>query len=381
MTFLDEVVAKLTAMPEQERSAFVEEIERATKGMRWIPNAGPQTEAYYCEADVLLFGGMGGGGKTGMLIGLALTAHRRSLIMRRQYTDLGAIIEDLLRFHGSRVGFNGSPPPSLKTSDGRLIELGAAARPGDEEHWQGQPHDFLGVDEATQFSEGQIRYLMGWVRSSDANQRTRVVLASNPPLAAEGLWVVEMFAPWLDDTFPNPAKPGELRWVVTDEAGKDRWVEGPEPVMVGDKLVTPLSRSFIPASVSDNPFLSSSGYKAQLDALPEPLRSAIRDGKFTSMLRDSANQVIPTAWIRAAIGRWTQKPPEGIPMCAIGVDVAAGGEDETVLAIRHDGWYAPFVAVPGKQTPLGSDCAGRLGRLDKIKHLTPIVECHGLAGC
>jgi hypothetical protein len=39
-----------------------------------------------------------------------------------------------------------------------------------------------------------------------------------------------MFAPWLDDRYPYPAKPGELRWVVSDENGKDRWVDGPAVV-------------------------------------------------------------------------------------------------------------------------------------------------------
>jgi hypothetical protein len=45
-------------------------------------------------------------------------------------------------------------------------------------------------------------------------------------------------------------------------------------------------------------------------------------------------------------------------MCCIGVDVAQGGLDETVLAIRHDGWFAPLISVPGKLTPDGATVAG-----------------------
>ncbi len=56
--------------------------------------------------------------------------------------------------------------------------------------------------------------------------------------------------------------------------------------------------------------------------------------------------------------RWTATPPVGVPMCAIGVDVAQGGGDNTVLAIRHDGWFAPLQVTPGDKTPLGSDVAG-----------------------
>jgi hypothetical protein len=69
---------------------------------------------------------------------------------------------------------------------------------------------------------------------------------------------------------PAPAKPGELRWVVMDEDG-DRWVDGPDPVRAptAEKLVTPLSRTYIPSSVKDNPFYVKSGYQKQLDALPD----------------------------------------------------------------------------------------------------------------
>jgi hypothetical protein len=42
---------------------------------------------------------------------------------------------------------------------------------------------------------------------------------------------------------------------------------------------------------------------------------------------------------------------------AIGLDVAQGGNDATVLAARYGGWYAPLVRKPGKETRDGSDVA------------------------
>ena len=48
---------------------------------------GPQAEAYHCEADELFFGGSAGSSKTDLGLGLALTAHRRSLILRRVNKD------------------------------------------------------------------------------------------------------------------------------------------------------------------------------------------------------------------------------------------------------------------------------------------------------
>jgi hypothetical protein len=44
-------------------------------------------------------------------------------------------------------------------------------------------------------------------------------------------------------------------------------------------------------------------------------------------------------------------------MCAIGVDVAQS-IDETVLAPRHDAYFATLIAKPGRETPLGRDVAG-----------------------
>lgn len=354
---LDDLISRLAKLPPKEMEELREKTGKLVEGLSFVPNPGPQTEAYFSEADVLLFGGEPAGGKTLLILGLAFNCHQKSLILRKQYTDLGGVIESALKLNGGRDGFNGSPPPSLRRPDGRKIDFGAAARVGDEMHWQGIEHDLIAVDEAAQFAESQIRFLMGWLRSSDPNQRKRVVLASNPPLTAEGLWIIQMFAPWLDEKYPNPAKPGELRWVVTDEAGKDKWVNGPEPVKVGDKMVKPTSRSYMPSSLADNPFLSQTGYQSQLDAMPEPYRSILLGG-FKRIVRDQENQVIPTEWVLQAFARWKPEKPEGVPMCVLASDIAQGGQDETVIATRYDNWYDKLEAFHGEKTPYGRDVAG-----------------------
>lgn len=358
---LDEVLAAINALPPKERDELAREALSATKALKWMPNPGPQTEAYYSEADVLLYGGEPGGGKSQLLLGLAFNCHRRSLLMRRKYSDLGRLVEDALKVNGGKEGFNGSPPPKLRIGDDKQIDFGAAHRIGDEQDWMGKGRDFLGVDEATHFAESQIRFLMGWNRTEVAGQRVRTVLATNPPLDPEGLWVVQMFAPWLDPTFHNPAKPGELRWVVSDDEGKDQWVDGPGeyPVKVAGvpKMVKATSRTYIPASVDDNPEYANSGYKAQLEAMPEPFRSLLMGG-FKTEFQDKPNQVIPTAWVTAAQSRWASTPPDGVPMCAIGVDATGGGTDPMILAPRHDGWFAPIMEVPGKELP--PEKAGRM---------------------
>lgn len=271
---------------------------------KWIPSKGPQARAYYSEADVLLYGGEPGGGKSQLILGLAFNCHRRSLIMRRHYGELERLIDDALLIHGSRDGFNGTPPPRLRISHDQVIQFRAAQHIGDERATMGQGRDLLGIDEATHFAESQVRFLMGWVRTETPGQRCRTVLATNPPLTSQGLWVNAMFAPWLDPNFPKPAAPGELRFVVTDEDGKDLWVDRANDIrMIRGKAVRPTSRTFIPASVRDNPYYAATDYERQLDALPEPYRTQLMGG-FTTTFRDADFQVIPTRWIEAAQARW-----------------------------------------------------------------------------
>lgn len=349
---LDQIVARFSAMGPEEQAKVVALAQQATDGKRWIPNPGPQTEAYFSKADCLLYGGEPGGGKSQLLLGLAFNEHERSLVMRREYGDLERLIEDALTINGGRQGFNGSPPPRLKISDRQVINFRAAQRIGDEQGTMGQGRDLLAIDEATHFAESQIRFLMGWVRTETPGQRCRTVLATNPPLSAEGLWVVKMFAPWLDPKFPFKAKPGELRWVVSNADGEDEWVEGPDDTReIGGKVIRPTSRTYIPASVKDNPYYAATDYERQLWAMPEPFRSQLMGG-FRTTFKDAEGQIIPTAWIHAAQARWIKDPSAGVPMCAMGVDCSGGGTDPMVIAARHDGWFAPLVVIPGKELPL-----------------------------
>ena len=373
MSGLDEVLERYGALPKAEQEKIAELAIEATKDRLFVPNPGPQTDAYFSKADLMLYGGQGGGGKSHLLLGLAVSEHINTLIMRRRYNDLTGITREAIKMVGSRVGFAASPRPKFEIpGTDRVIDFGAAQHLGDEESWQGQPHDLLGVDEAAQFLEAQVRFLMGWVRTTIEGQRTRTVLATNPPLSSDGTWLIGMFRPWLDITHESPAAPGELRWFVTDPDGKDMEVTGPDDVKEwDDKVYVPRSRTFIPAALKDNPFLVNTGYQATLDALPEPLRSAVRDGNFMAALDDNEFQVIPTAWVIAAQDRWAEDGWKEHAMTAMAVDPAGGGKDSEEIAYRHGGWYGPLVSTLGEETADGSATAGRVMRVRRNN--APIV--------
>lgn len=322
----------------------------------WTPFPdSPQEAAYNSPADLLFYGGAAGGAKTDLLLGLAVTAHRRSIVFRRTFPQL-AYIEDRLR---TIIGLNGTYNSTRHrwTMPGRSIELGAVQYLKDRTNFQGRPHDLKAFDEVSEFLEGQFRFLTGWLRTEVLGQRCRVVAAGNPPTSADGEWVIRFWGPWLDDQHPRPALPGELRWFAMLPGEHDRWedveVEDSTPIRHGDQLIAPQSRSFIPAFVEDNPVYMATGYKATLQALPEPLRSQLLKGDFQAGREDNPWQVIPTAWVKAAQERWKLNPQAPGPMTSLGVDVARGGKDKTVLAPRHGAWFGRLLKYPGESTPDG----------------------------
>ena len=70
-------------------------------------NPGPQSDAFFCEADELFYGGAAGSGKTMIGVGLALTQHRRSLLLRRINKDAVKLTEVVAEILGHRDGYNG----------------------------------------------------------------------------------------------------------------------------------------------------------------------------------------------------------------------------------------------------------------------------------
>lgn len=321
-----------------------------------MPLPGPQTQAYHSKADILFYGGSAGSGKTDLILGLAHKAHRRSIIFRREYPQLKGI-EDRTRELFKDLGTYNQTQRFWSLKDGRQIEFGSVQYLGDESKYQGRPHDLKCFDEITHFLFQQFIFLCGWLRSSDKNQRKRIVVAGNPPTSSDGDWVIAYWAPWLDESHPNPAKPGELRW-YTNIDGIDTCVSSGEPFEHKGEIITPKSRTFIPGTVDDNPYLLESGYKAQLQALPEPLRSKLLKGNFSAGREDDPWQVIPTEWVRLAQARWLARQKPDIPMSALGVDVARGGTDKTVLSPRYANWFDKQKVFPGTVTPDGQYVSG-----------------------
>ena len=378
MSQLDEYLSLLSALPEESRKEVEDKTYRDTEGLVWLPTPGPQTEAYFSEADDLFYGGQAGGGKSDLLCGLAINEHTDALILRREREQAVDLFDRCGEILDSDEGRNGQ---QLRYDlPDKTIKFGGCKEERDKQKYKGRAKDFYGFDEIGDFLKSQFEFIKTWNRSAKPGQRCRVVATGNPPTTAEGLWVIEYWAAWLDPKHPNPAKDGEIRFYATDKHGKDHEVQGRGPHRIehedGYEEVYARSRSFIRAKLEDNPYLSDTDYKATLDALPPELRRAYRDGRFDLSLEDDPWQVIPTHWIMAAQKRWTPKPPPNVPMCSIGVDIAQGGADQTILAPRHDGWYAPLIIEEGKKTPMPRDVVALIAR-ERRDSALPILDMGG----
>lgn len=340
---LDEILENMASMTPEAKLEMTKKVLSETKAMAWVPNPGPQTEAYYCTADELYYGGEVGGGKSELCLGLALTAHKRSLILRRLNDDARGLAERASEIVGHDNGLNRT---LLKWPLGdKWLDFGGCQLETDKHRYKGRDHDLYCFDEGADFTFSQFEFITIWNRSPNPDQRCRIVVASNPPLTADGLWLNIRWAAWLDPKHPNPAQPGEIRYYLRPNDKDDREIEvdgyGPHEVVRKGitKMVRAKSRTFIRSELADNPDYAKSDYGDRLENLSGDLRENYATGSFAVGLRDAPNQVIPTAWVMEAQQRWEPQPPFNVPMVSMGVDCSGGGcfDDKTEI-LTDSGW-------------------------------------------
>ncbi len=365
---IKEIEREIRLMSPSERASIIEILKMDLA--KWRPLPGPQSDAYYSEADIIGYGGAAGGGKTDLMCGMALTKHSRSVICRQDGQQLFGVRERVAEID-PLAGWNGQD--RVFRHDLGVIELRGLPHLGTEKKLQGRPHSLKGFDEATELLEAQVRFIMGWMRSEVEGVKPQALLTFNPPTTPEGRWIIKFFSPWLNKKHRSSKKatPGELRYFTTI-AGEDFETEDLRSFVIfndqrvydfdpidfsEEDIIPPKSRTFIPSRVSDNPYYMRTGYISTIQAMPEPLRSQMLYGDFEAGMEDDRWQVIPTKWVEAAMDRWRpalQKPP----MDAMGVDPAMGGSDHFVIARRHGPYYDELLRFPGKEVPDGPTGAG-----------------------
>lgn len=336
-----------------------EEIERIVQwwGGRWLPLPGPQTKAFYCEAQNLGYGGAAGGGKTDLIFGASYEHHHRSILFRREYQQLVGIIERSHEVFDTLGKYNGFWKSwYFNDEPGHKLEFGACEHLGDERKFQGRAHDCKGFDEVTHLAKPQFDYLRGWNRTVIPGQKCQVIATFNPPTKAEERWILEVWPNWLDRLrYPNPHPVGELLYFITDQ-GQRIQVDGPGRHTYKNKIKFAQSYTFIPSKVTDNLYLDDGQYEGVLDSLPEPLRSQLLDGDFQAGMSDDEWQLLPTPWLMAAMQRWRNMEEPDWPINQVGLDVSRGGIDRTVATARKRNYFCKQEPRPGKLMKDGDAC-------------------------
>lgn len=144
---LKEVFAAFDALPEDQKTATMREAEKLIGKPRWVPNPGPQTDAYFSEADEIFYGGQAGGGKTDLEIGLAIVDHHRSLLLRRTNKEALGIVERMTEVIGDRDGWSGQQ--GIWRLEDCTVEIGGCQLEDDKQRYKGSPHDLICVGRGT----------------------------------------------------------------------------------------------------------------------------------------------------------------------------------------------------------------------------------------
>lgn len=242
----------------------------------WRPNPGPQYRFLSLSCFEALYGGAAGGGKSDALLVDAIRYVGRgygdsyaALILRREFPELEKSL--IFRSHALYPRLGGKPRNDgreWRFPGGERVYFGHCQHEKDVGQYQGSAFQFIGFDELTQFTEYQYTYLISRLRSAHGVP-LRLRAATNP--GGDGHdWVMRRFGAWLNPNAPVHASPGEVLYIVKN-GDAERVVPRGTPGALG--------RTFVPALLSDNPYLASDGvYARGLDELDKVTRERLKNG-------------------------------------------------------------------------------------------------------
>lgn len=262
------------------------------------PQPGPQEAFLSSSADIVLYGGAAGGGKT---FGILLEALRHApktkgfnaVYFRRNMTHItnpGGLWDESVKLYPSTGAkpFVGSSR-EWRWRNGNKVKMAHLDHETTVLDWQGSQIPLLCFDELTHFSEQQFFYMLSRNRSV-CGVRPYVRATTNPDADS---WVATFIAWWIDQEtgYPIPERAGVIRyfarvgdaihWGDSFEEMKAKYGRPDLPDDHEDQI-RPKSFTFIPAKLSDNKELlkADPNYKANLMALSLVERERLLGGNW-----------------------------------------------------------------------------------------------------
>jgi hypothetical protein len=237
------------------------------------PNEGPQTEFLAASEREVLYGGSAGGGKSYAMLAdpLRYMGHPQfsGLLLRHTTEELRELIFKSQELYPKIW-------PGIKWSErkmqwtapsGARLWMSYLDRDDDVLRYQGLAFSWIGFDELTQWA---TPYAWNYMRSrlrSTATDLPIFMRATTNPGGRGHHWVKKMFIDPSPYNRSFDATDIDTTEVLRYPAGHSK---------AGKPL---FKRRFIPARLSDNPYLSQAGdYEAMLLSLPEQQRRQLLDG-------------------------------------------------------------------------------------------------------
>lgn len=298
------------------------------------PQAGPQTMFMASSADIVIYGGAAGGGKTYALL-LEALRHKDvkgfgGVIFRKNFTQITA--EGGLWDASNKIFSQVPDAHSRKTPkyhwrfySGAKLHFAHLDREEDLQAWQGTEIAYLGFDELTHFTKHQFLYMLSRNRST-CGVKPYVRCTCNPDSDS---WVAEFISWWIDqDTgYPIRERSGIVRYMcVLNNA--IRWGDSPEELEKEYNIPSTDCKSvtFIASRLEDNKILMQSdpSYLSNLKAMTEVDMERLLYGNWK--IKAQAGRFFKRTQIPVD-GYLTQIPDDVLYWCRAW-DLAATDEDE-----------------------------------------------------
>jgi predicted phage terminase large subunit-like protein len=277
------------------------------------PQVGPQEAFAATPADIAIYGGAAGGGKSwGLLLEPLRHVTRNpefsAVFFRRNTTQVrnpGGLWDESAKLYPLAGAKPVQHVLEWTWKDGGKVKFAHLEHESTVYDWQGAQIPLICFDELTHFTKNQFFYLLSRNRSM-CGVRPYVRATTNPDADS---WVAELISWWIDkDTgLPIPERSGVLRWFVRVNDtmvwgdSRDELISAHGRLDLPDDhedQIRPKSLTFIAAKLSDNKALTAADpdYKANLQAQDAVQRARLLDGNWK--VRPAAGMYFKRGWVR-----------------------------------------------------------------------------------
>jgi predicted phage terminase large subunit-like protein len=261
---------------------------KALEIVEFRPQPGPQEQFLSSPADIIIYGGAAGGGKSYALLLEALRHYSNSkfgcVIFRKNSTQVrneGGLWQQSSQIYPFHNGRPREANLEWIFPSGMRVKFAHLEHENSVYDWQGSQIPYIGFDELTHFSENQFFYMMSRNRS-DSGVSGYIRATCNPDPDS----FVRRFIDWWigEDGFPLKERSGVLRWFIRID-DKLIWADTKDQIheQYGRGIeIQPKSVTFIPSKLQDNKILMNKdpGYLANLLAQNRVDRMRLLEGNW-----------------------------------------------------------------------------------------------------